>query len=188
MLIIMRYSRRGYAHGKVASRVVAAVLCGIPAFQLVRDVSQGVGTAAWPSWLVILGFVACLLSCICFPYLMVNTPYRKERLPELLGLREFIRTAEPPQLQDQLQKDKLYYYKILPYAMAFQLEEDWRKRWEDLDTGTPDWYSLVPPHGSDAAEKAQQTGRNVSAGKGLGVALRQGAFMTIESTTRRNTD
>lgn len=178
MLTIMRASWRGHATGKVGQRAVTTVVLAILAFLVIKGWVQDATMVPWPEWLAWVGLAACLAASACFPCLMVDTPYCQQRLGELLGLRDFIRTAEAAKLQEQLKKDKLYYFTILPYAMAFGLETSWYNRWDGLPTGMPEWHS-APDAGGDAAQK------NPALPKYVGIALREAVRTTIECTTRR---
>lgn len=71
---------------------------------------------------------------------IVDTPYRMEIMGQLLGLREFIRVAELPKLKMLVDEDPTYFYKVLPYAMAFGLTDKWGKQFASLDVQQPEWY------------------------------------------------
>lgn len=66
--------------------------------------------------------------------------YKQEMMGKLMGLRQFIQTAELPQLKMLVDENPTYYYGILPYAMAFGMMDDWAKRFEGMTIPEPDWY------------------------------------------------
>lgn len=69
-----------------------------------------------------------------------NSEYRVEMMGKLLGLKEFIETAEKPQLESLQNEDTAYYYKILPYAMVFGLTNKWSNLFADIEVERPSWY------------------------------------------------
>lgn len=73
-----------------------------------------------------------LLVIVCQRRLHRMTSYRRERLAEVMGLREFIRTAEEDRLRKLLDQDERYFYNILPYAMAFGMVSTWASKFERL--------------------------------------------------------
>lgn len=66
------------------------------------------------------------------------TDYRSKVLGEILGLEEFIRTAEKDQLEKLQAEDEKYFYDILPYAMCFGLAERWEKKFKDIHVAPSD--------------------------------------------------
>lgn len=68
------------------------------------------------------------------------TPYKREMMGKLMGLRQFIQTAELPQLKMLVDENPSYYYGVLPYAMAFGMMDEWAKRFEGMAIPEPDWY------------------------------------------------
>lgn len=111
-------------------------------------------------------FVCCLIWCIAFvPYgaflndgavlllytltylalelstrFLVNSEYRAQLMGKLLGLQEFIKTAELPRLESLLEDDPQYFYRILPYAMVFGLSDKWASQFKKLNMEKPEWY------------------------------------------------
>lgn len=60
------------------------------------------------------------------------SPLRRQHLGEVLGLKEFILTAEKSRLEMLLNEDERYFYRILPYAMVFGLVDEWASKFESL--------------------------------------------------------
>lgn len=69
-----------------------------------------------------------------------DTDYRIAITGKLIGLREFIRTAEQDRLQMFVDEHPEYFYNILPYAMVFGLTDKWVKQFENIKMKSPDWY------------------------------------------------
>lgn len=97
-----------------------------------------------PTW--ILGVLMVLtLLVICFVRRLLRmTNYRRERLGEVLGLREFIRTAEEGRLRMLLEKDERYFYNILPFAVAFGLTDKWTEKFKNLSVKELKEFGGVP--------------------------------------------
>lgn len=75
----------------------------------------------------------------------VDTPYRTQMMGRLLGFREFIETAEKPQLEHLQANDPQYFYRVLPYAMVFGLSDKWADLFRNIELQQPDWYETSSP-------------------------------------------
>lgn len=81
--------------------------------------------------------------CVLASQLNRMSEYRKERLGQILGLQEFISTAEKDQLEHLQQEDDRFYYKILPYAVAFGMATTWAKKFEGINIPASGWYKCA---------------------------------------------
>lgn len=86
-------------------------------------------------------FVLCFAAVECGTRLNVNSKYRAGLIGKLLGLKEFIQTAEEPRLKSLLEDDPQYFYKILPYAMVFEISDIWADHFKNIEMKSPDWYN-----------------------------------------------
>ncbi len=59
---------------------------------------------------------------------------------KLLGFKEFMEKVEKPVLEKLIKEDENYFSKTLPYAIAFNLEKDWVKKFDGIEFKLPDWY------------------------------------------------
>lgn len=90
---------------------------------------------------VIVGLlIFLLLPCFFAFQLTFMTPYRRERIGDIYGLEEFIRTADKPQLEQLQAEDEKYFYSVLPYAVAFGLADKWADKFKDIAVQPVDWY------------------------------------------------
>lgn len=64
--------------------------------------------------------------------MMIMTPYRRELMGEILGLEEFIRLSEEPQLRQLQADEERYFYDVLPFAVALGMSEIWAKKFENI--------------------------------------------------------
>jgi len=85
--------------------------------------------------------VACFIITEFAGLLSVETPFRVEMMGKLLGLKEFIETAEKPRLESLLQDDPQYFYRLLPYALVFGISDKWSEQFKDIAMEQPSWYS-----------------------------------------------
>lgn len=85
---------------------------------------------------------AVLLSLLSFlaDRCVYDTDYRIKIMGELLGLREFIESAEMPRLKMLVDENPGYFYEVLPFAMVFGLSDKWADLFKDIDMHDPDWY------------------------------------------------
>ncbi len=70
----------------------------------------------------------------------VNTDYRVKMMGKLLGLREFIQTAEKDRLCQLMDDDPKYFFSILPYAQVFGISDKWVNLFDGIEVQQPEWY------------------------------------------------
>lgn len=59
---------------------------------------------------------------------------------QLAGFREFVRSVEQDRLREFLKQDEHYFDKILPYAIVFNVADEWKDKLAGLDIPPPTWY------------------------------------------------
>ena len=78
-------------------------------------------------------------------FFMVKMEKRTEKgtqlLGKILGLKNFIETAELEKLNLLVEENPDYYYNILPYAYVLGLTDKWAKNFENIKIVQPGWYS-----------------------------------------------
>lgn len=57
-----------------------------------------------------------------------RNPVGRQAMAQVLGLRRYLRTADPIQVQRIFQTNPEYFFSLAPYALAFGVEQDWAKR------------------------------------------------------------
>ena len=107
----------------------------------------GVGICALGS---ALEFESTVLGIVCFGSLLIaefstvmmekRTKQSAELLGKLLGLRQFIETAELDRLHLLVDENPSYFYDVLPYAYVMGLTDKWAKNFEKIRIVQPDWY------------------------------------------------
>lgn len=69
-----------------------------------------------------------------------RTPKGNEWLGEILGLRDFIETAEKDRLEALVHDNPQYFYNILPYAYVLGISDVWSKKFADIVMENASWY------------------------------------------------
>lgn len=59
---------------------------------------------------------------------------------QLLGFKEFITSVEKDRLKEFLKQDPNYFDKVLPYAIVFNVADEWKDKLKGLDIPPPSWY------------------------------------------------
>ena len=59
---------------------------------------------------------------------------------QVLGRRNFIKTAEVDRINALVDEDPEYFFKILPYAYVMGLTDKWIKKFENINVVAPEWY------------------------------------------------
>jgi len=73
-------------------------------------------------------------------YMDKRTPLGVDYLGKILGLKQFIETAEKDRLEMLVKDDPSYFYKLLPYAYVFNVTDIWSKKFESIAIQGPTWY------------------------------------------------
>ena len=87
---------------------------------------------------VTFGFSAVNIALVAF--MDKRTPIGVEYLGKILGLKQFIETAEKDRLEMLVKDDPSYFYKILPYAYVFNVTDIWSRKFESIAIEGPSWY------------------------------------------------
>ena len=91
-----------------------------------------------------LGFGACQYFNVCCDRL---TDKAAEHMGKILGLKNFIQTAEIDRIEALVEDDPEYFYSVLPYAYVMGLTNKWIKKFENINVTVPDWYSTYDTSG-----------------------------------------
>lgn len=91
-----------------------------------------------------------------------DTDYRIDTIGQLLGLREFIKTAEKDRLEKLVDEQPEYFYDILPYAMVFGLANRWSKKFQGIDLPSQHWYNVTSLSGDALQFTGSQIANSIS--------------------------
>ncbi len=92
----------------------------------------------------ILSFILNGLIVLGFAWFMPRKTQKGADVKQLiLGLKEYLSVAEKDRLDfhNDPEKDPKLFEKLLPYAMALGVSEQWSKKFEGLADYHPSWYS-----------------------------------------------
>lgn len=86
----------------------------------------------------------CLISLVvaefCTVMMEKRTKQSAETLGKVLGLRQFIESAELDRINQLVEQDPAYFFNVLPYAYVMGLTDKWAKNFEKITIVQPDWY------------------------------------------------
>ncbi len=98
--------------------------------------------------LPLLPFLAIIISGVlisAFGQVMpAKTKKGTETYYKILGLKEYIKTAEKDRLK--FQEKENVFEKLLPYAMVLGVAEKWTKTFEGIYQTPPNWYTSTDPN------------------------------------------
>ncbi len=109
-------------------------------FMFLNVVTAITGQIAPGVGLIISGILIAIFGNI----MPVKTKKGVELRYKILGLEEFIKTAETDRLKFQ-EKENIFE-KLLPYAMVLGIAEKWTKAFEGIYKNPPSWYSSSDPN------------------------------------------
>lgn len=135
-------TKRGYFHGNPKSvrdkwaglGVATAVVLGGLAVLLAVF-----GIAGWGYW--VIGSVIAVVIVLAFSgHMPQRTAKGAEETRKWEAFRNYLRDLS--RYQD-METAKDTFEKYLPYAIAFKVEKDWVRRFQDLNVPAPTWYMPV---------------------------------------------
>ena len=122
----------------VAYILIGLLLFGVSAGTMLAGTADGQTFFSGTIYLVVL--CGMLIVSVLIGRLVVPTEYKLDKLGKLLGLKEFIKTAEIEKLNMLIEEDPEYFFNVLPYAMVFGLSDHWSKQFKALKIKPPSWY------------------------------------------------
>jgi uncharacterized membrane protein YgcG len=128
-----------------ASRFFSFIACGFVSvifaliFLLIMVLnSEDLSTLFIIKIIVTFGFSA--FNIVMVSYMDKRTELGVDYLGKILGLKQFIETAEKDRLEMLVEQDPAYFYKLLPYAYVFNVTDIWSKKFESIAIEGPSWY------------------------------------------------
>lgn len=134
-------------HGKSAASRRRAVVCGVAVSFLpviyftgsyVMRVRHDVIFNFIPAEIAMV--IATAVSVILMGFMRKRTHQCVEWMGRLIGLRDFIETAELERMQMLAKENPQWFYHIIPYAYVFGLSEVFAKKLKGLALEPPQWY------------------------------------------------
>lgn len=90
--------------------------------------------------------VATVICVYLSAFMKKRTAVCAEWMGRLIGLREFIETAELDRMKAMAEENPQWFYHVLPYTYVFGLSDVFAKRLEELAIPAPEWYVGCEPH------------------------------------------
>lgn len=114
-----------------------------------------------------------------FSYRLTSmTQYNYEVTGKLMGLKEFIKTAELPKLRALCDEDPSYFFNVLPFAMVFDLSSKWGDKFKDINISQPSWW--YDPYYSTTGFTTAALTRSITSGM-------EGALNAVSSSVSAST-
>ncbi|MBS1513222.1 MAG: DUF2207 domain-containing protein [Bacteroidetes bacterium] len=94
-----------------------------------------------PYWMP-LAFIASAIIFFAFGAFMSKKTEKGNQLyQKLAGFKEFIKSVEQDRLALFLKQDENYFDIVLPFAIVFDVADQWKDKLKGLDIPPPNWYS-----------------------------------------------
>lgn len=110
----------------------------VNALMIFLDTKSAVCALTFAAGLVASEAAACLME--------KRTDKSIELMGKILGLRNFIETAEADRINLLVEENPSYFYEVLPYAYVLGVTDKWAKNFENINIESPSWY-----YGDDSA-------------------------------------
>ena len=86
----------------------------------------------------------CMVSASIFSaFTDTFTEYGSRLNGSLMGLKEFIKQAEIPKIEELVKENPNYFFDVLPYAYVFGLTDTWIKTFETISLNNPEIYGAA---------------------------------------------
>lgn len=134
------YSKKRSNRRSMIAAGVCVCLASLAIFSgsyLVRAL-EGEAFAFLPVFAVVIG--ATVVMIFLTGFMKKRTRQCMEWMGRLVGLRDFIETAELERLQVLAEENPQWFYHVLPYAYVFGLSDVFARKLEGLAIPGPDWY------------------------------------------------
>lgn len=114
--------------------LIGLLMMGIGGYFLLKNWGFGI----WKNLSVVISGIISLP----FAFFMAKKTNKGNALyAQLAGFKEFIKKVEQPRLEQFLKEDPEYFDKVLPFAIVFNLTDNWKDKLKNLDVPPPDWYT-----------------------------------------------
>lgn len=134
-LVDLWYSRKPII--RILLVILAALLFFVACLTMVL---AGLKADVAPVYLTIV--VLCnIIFILLVVFMRKRTAYGSRLLGQVLGLRNFIITADEDRLKALVEENPYYFYDILPFAYALGLTNIWNDHFRNLTIPPCDWYA-----------------------------------------------
>lgn len=141
VVLVINMNRANKAHTlSKKSKVIGGVIIWAIQAVAVALYSYVIATMLGLLWFTVVLFVLTFGACIAVCYMTQRTKKNIELMGKLLGLKNFIETAELDRINMLVEENPNYFYNILPYAYVMGLTDKWAKNFEKIKMTRPTWY------------------------------------------------
>ena len=94
-----------------------------------------------PLAILVIQTLLCIAIMLMSANMRQRSTYGNELLGKVVGLRDFILTAEKDRLDMLAKENPTIFYDILPYAYAFGITDVWSEHFKDMELEPCTWYT-----------------------------------------------
>lgn len=129
--------QQGFSAGTDIPKLIFGPILGLGPYAAVYFVAGSV----YANPLFFMLSAVTLFVVALFSHLMTRrTPNGDRMVERVLGLREFIRSAEKDRIDVLFKENPSYFYDVLPYAIVLGASNAWAEHFEGLSVEPPNWY------------------------------------------------
>ena len=88
-----------------------------------------------------ISYFMIMIGAFFASFMQAKTHEAVEVLGKVLGFREFLKTAEKDRIRQMAEEDPQYFYDVMPYTYALDVDSTWMKKLKGIEIAPPDWYS-----------------------------------------------
>lgn len=113
--------------------ILGLAMLGYGIFQLIINWGN-------PYWLPVAIATSGIIIIVFGIFMTKKTPKGNDLYQQLAGFKEFIQKVDKDRLALFLKEDEHYFDKVLPFAIVFNVADNWKDKLEGLDVPPPTWY------------------------------------------------
>ena len=143
----------GIAFYSIFNVLIALCFCiMLKFFKIMNDKRFGICLLLYIIFLMIMMLISrftltSIISCACAAvcgilsvYSRKHTKRGRELLEKVLGLKEFMISADKSSAEAILKENPSLFYHLLPFAYALGVEDKWAVKFKNIAIAKPDWY------------------------------------------------
>ena len=92
-------------------------------------------------WFTVVLLILFMAASLAIVQMQQRTKKSIELMGRILGLKNFIETAELDRINMLVEENPNYFFNILPYAYVMGLTDKWAKNFEKINITKPIWYT-----------------------------------------------
>ena len=141
LILVINMNRANKIHTlSKKNRIFGGIVTWIIQAAAVALYSYLIATMLELIWFTAVLFVLTFGACIAVIQMQQRTSKNIELMGKLLGLKNFIETAELDRINMLVEENPNYFYNVLPYAYVMGLTDKWAKNFEKIKMTRPTWY------------------------------------------------